>query len=155
MSRSLKALGSLFTICAILIFVMGAWTYSFEVTEGKLEKVNIGRDRLSGDYSGIPFGGNIKGSVQRYSIEYSYHVDGVSYKSNRIGMGISHLTLSPMKRMYWEKLAAVGSNVDVYYSTMYPHISVIIQGIDWVVVFLVSVIGTAAIYFSAWIKRHA
>jgi hypothetical protein len=131
---------------------LGIWTFSFEQTNGILTNKVYEKISLGGPYPGNPFASDT-GRVPDYKVEYSYYVNGDKYKGNRIGMGLSHLTLTPFKEMYWEKHVSASSPIQVYYSKKLPSVSVLYCGVDWLVAFCFMAFGVISLVSSKWLKQ--
>lgn len=152
MIKTLNILGYILLFCSLVTVSIGMWTFSFDQTTGTLVGKTYERIRLGGMHPGIPFASST-GSIPNYDIEYTYSVGGHNYKSKRIGMGLSHLTLSPFERIYWEHNIKANSNIQVYYSDKLPAISVIYRGVDWVLSIFFIIFGSIIIVSSNWLKQ--
>ena len=131
--------GGAFAVAAMSFLLAGLWTYTFNATVGTVLTNERKRIRPVGDYShsrGIRFW---KKTVEGIDICYEYNADGRVHESCHIGVGISHLTLSPLAREPWED-GQPGNEVLVYFSDSRPSFAVLHRGPDWI-----AVIGLAAI----------
>ena len=147
MMKELKILGIALHICSVIIIGLGLWTFSFDETNGLLINKVHKRVGVGGADPGIPFASDT-GRVSDYEVEYSYYVNGEKHKGSRIGMGLSHLTLSPFKQMYWEENVPASSSIQVYFSNQYPNVSVLYKGVDWIVALCFSLFGVMCLVSS-------
>ncbi len=152
MIRTLNILGVMLLLCSLVIIGLGIWTFAFEQTNGILVNKIQKRISLGGTHPGNPFASNTD-NIPNYNVEYTYYVNGYKYNANKIGMGLSHLTLSPFKEMYWEEHVPASSPIQVYYSKKYPSVSVLYRGIDWIMAFCFLFFGVISLVSSKWLKQ--
>jgi hypothetical protein len=147
-----RLVGSALGLAAAVLLLAGLWTYTFDVTDGTLLKNEHRRIRPVGEYP------TAKGSrLRRIPVEhieacYRYHVGDSDLESCRIGAGVSHLTLSPLREESWERLRK-GERVRVFYSSGRPAIAVLHRGPDWIMVLGLG--GLAPFFFVAARKLAA
>ena len=144
-----RTVGYAIAAATVALFLAGLWTYTFEPTIGLLLKNERTRVRPVGEYSFGKGSRCWKRTVEDIDVCYEYRPEAVIYESCRIGAGVSHLTLSPLRRAGWEE-ARVGDHVPVCYFSQRPGIAVLHRGPDWIMVFG---LGILAPFFFVAAKR--
>ena len=152
--RPFRFIGMLFLAAALLLVLLGAWTFTFTETRGELIELEDTGRMMSGGYSGIPFVNSGPTHTSSVAVSYRYRVDENRLKGTRIGMGLAPWTLSPLAPMRWERYARPGATLTVYYAPGRPSVSVLHRGFDVVSIAVLVLVGIALLKFSAWLARH-
>jgi hypothetical protein len=92
--------------------------------------------------------------VPRQDVTYEYTVEGVTYRSGWVGMGVASWTLWPLGKMQWEIDASSQNSIRVYYYQLYPQIAVVHRGIDILGLATLLFVGIGLIRFSIWLDSH-
>jgi len=152
--RPFRFLGMLFLAAALLLVLLGAWTFTFTETRGELVELEDTGMMMSGDYSGIPRVQDHSTYTGTLDVTYRYRVEDKRMTATRIGMGLAPWTLSPFGPMRWERHARTGAELTVYHAAGLPGVSVLHRGIDVVSIVILAVVGISLLKFSAWLARH-
>lgn len=152
--RPFRFLGMLFLTAALLLVLLGAWTFTFTKTRGEMIEIEDTGMMMSGGYSGIPFVHGQSTHTSTLAVTYRYRVEGKPMTATRIGMGLAPWTLWPFGPMRWERQARSGAELTVYHATGLPGVSVLHRGIDVVSIVILAAVGILLLTFSAWLARH-
>lgn len=135
----IKSIGLFFVILSLVTIAAGYSTFSFQSTDATIIEIEITHSAPTGApiTRGPIFQSNSENLPTEVSVKYAYAIRNRDYQSSFYGLYL-------YKKFEKEPLK-VGDKITAYTTEIFPQISVLKQGFDWLIPLTLFLLGLATL----------